>query len=87
MISEEFRRTRDAILAITDRKELLAGTPWLKESIRLRNRYIDPLNLIQVELLRRSRSDSDMSEEQVKELRHLTRLTINGLAAGMRTSG
>jgi len=87
MIVGEFHRTRDAILTITENKELLDGTPWLKESIRMRNRYIDPLNLIQVELLRRSRSNSDASEEQIDELRHLTRLTIKGLAAGMRTSG
>jgi phosphoenolpyruvate carboxylase len=87
MISDEFLRARDAILTITENKELLDGTPWLKESVRLRNRYIDPLNLIQVELMRRSRSCTDMSEEQVAELRHLTRLTIKGLAAGMRTSG
>jgi len=87
LISEEFLRTRRVILAITENKELLDGTPWLKESVRLRNRYIDPLNLIQVELLRRSRSCTDTSDEQVAELRHLTRLTIKGLAAGMRTSG
>jgi len=87
MISDEFRRTRDALLAITKSDELLESIPWLQESIRLRNRYIDPLNLIQVELLRRSRSSTDRSESQNEELQHLTRLTINGLAAGMRTSG
>jgi len=87
MISNEFLLTRGAILAITGNNELLDGTPWLKESIRLRDRYIDPLNLIQVELLRRLRSCNGNSEEQEKELRHLMRLTINGLAAGMRTSG
>ncbi len=87
MISDEFLRTRDAILAITENDELIDGTPWLKESIRMRNRYIDPLNLVQIELLRRSRSCSDSDEELAEELRHLIRLTINGLAAGMRTSG
>ncbi len=87
MITDEFRRTRDAILTITENNELLDSTPWLKESIRMRNRYIDPLNLIQVELLRRSRSYSGKDEDQTEELRHLTRLTIKGLAAGMRTSG
>ncbi|NOY43793.1 MAG: phosphoenolpyruvate carboxylase [Planctomycetes bacterium] len=87
MIAEEFHRTRDAILAITENDELIDGTPWLKESIRMRNRYIDPLNLVQIELLRRSRSCSDSNEEQAEELRHLIRLTINGLASGMRTSG
>ena len=87
MITDEFRRSRDAILLITENNELMDGTPWLKESIRIRNRYIDPLNLIQVELLRRSRSCSGAEEKQIEELRHLSRLTINGIVAGMRTSG
>jgi phosphoenolpyruvate carboxylase len=87
MIADEFRRTRAAILEITGNAELLDGTPWLKESIRVRNRYLDPLNLIQVELLRRLQECSDADESQIEELRHLTRLTISGLAAGMRTSG
>ena len=86
-ISEELLRTRKAILMITENEELLDGTPWLKESIRIRNRYIDPLNLIQVEMLRRSRSDAEKSEQQAEDQLHLTRLTIKGLAAGMRTSG
>jgi len=87
MITDEFRRSRDAILLITENNELMDSTPWLKESIRMRNRYIDPLNLIQVELLRRSRSCTDAETKQIEELRHLSRLTINGLVAGMRTSG
>ncbi len=86
-IADEFRRSREAIGTITGHQELLDGTPWLKESIRVRNRYLDPLNLIQVELLRRLRGGMAESEEQSEELRHLTRLTINGLASGMRTSG
>ena len=86
MISRECHRSRDAILALTGKQDLLDGTPWLKESIRVRNRYIDPLNLIQVELLRRAR-DNPMEGEEAEERRHLTRLTINGIAAGMRTSG
>lgn len=87
MIAEEYRRSLEAILMITGHQELLDGTPWLKESIRIRNRYIDPLNLIQVELLRRSRSCPDSREELSEELIYLKRLTIKGLAAGMRTSG
>jgi len=87
MISEEFIRSRTAILTITENEELLDGTPWLKESVRVRNRYIDPLNLIQVELFRRSRACPEEDVEQAEELRHLIRLTINGLAAGLRTSG
>jgi phosphoenolpyruvate carboxylase len=86
LVFNEFDLACDVVLQLTGRSELLDSTPWLKESIRVRNRFIDPLNLMQVELLRRSRQHN-LSENQSEELRHLTRLTINGLAAGMRTSG
>ena len=85
MIEDEYARSRRAVLMLTGKEELLDSTPWLKESIRVRNRYIDPLNMIQVELMRRGRDNSSKVSEE--ELRHLHRLSINGLAAGMRTSG
>ena len=53
MIDHEFRESCRVVLSLTGQDELLDGIPWLKESIRVRNRFIDPLNLIQVELLRR----------------------------------
>ncbi|MCA9159833.1 MAG: phosphoenolpyruvate carboxylase, partial [Planctomycetales bacterium] len=86
MLTDEFELACDVVLQLTGRSELLDSTPWLKESIRVRNRFIDPLNLTQVELLRRSRKQN-LTEQEAEELRHLTRLTINGIAAGMRTSG
>ncbi len=82
-ISMEFDRSKRTLLAVTGNQELLDGIPWLRESIRVRNRYIDPLNLIQVELLKRIQHGRAEDEE----LQNLTRLTINGIAAGMRTSG
>ena len=85
MIADEYSRSRAAVLAMTEQANLLDGTPWLKESIRVRNRYIDPLNLIQIDLLRRTRNNRQPGTEE--ELRHLSRLSINGIAAGMRTSG
>ena len=85
MVQQEFNASRSVVLALTERDELLDGTPWLKESIQMRNRYIDPLNLIQIELLRRSQRQDSVIEPE--EHRHLSRLTINGIAAGMRTSG
>lgn len=85
LIAEEYRESVRVVLALTAQQELLDGTPWLKESIRVRNRFIDPLNLIQIELLRRGQSAAGSG--QGEELRHLTRLSINGIAAGMRTSG
>ncbi|QDT11070.1 phosphoenolpyruvate carboxylase [Planctomycetes bacterium K23_9] len=84
MIESEFKQSTRVVLAMTEQEALLDGTPWLKESIRVRNRFIDPLNLIQVELLRRRQNKNADSPD---ELRHLTRLSINGIAAGMRTSG
>lgn len=86
MIADEFESTCDVVLQLTGRTQLLDSTPWLKESIRVRNRFIDPLNLTQIELLRRSRQQQ-LTEQEIEQLRHLTRLTINGIAAGMRTSG
>jgi phosphoenolpyruvate carboxylase len=86
MVSDEFEQTKTGVLTLTGMDDLLDGTPWLKESIRVRNRYIDPLNLIQVQLLKRCH-EAESPEDVPADLRHLTRLTINGIAAGMRTSG
>lgn len=86
MIADEFELACDVVLQLTGRTQLLDSTPWLKESIRVRNRFIDPLNLTQIELLRRSRQQR-LTEQEIEQLRHLTRLSINGIAAGMRTSG
>src|SRR4029078_4026818 len=55
MLLEEFERTRQAILQITAQPELLHANPVLARSIRLRNPYVDPMSMIQVELLRRKR--------------------------------
>ena len=92
MIQEEYARSVVAVCKITKQKELLDGTPWLKESIRVRNYFVDPLNLIQIELMRRqqalfSDSGTQLSDSEQEEQRHLMRLSINGIAAGMRTSG
>ena len=88
LIAGERDRTRQAILNITGGQELLAETPWFQGSIEVRNPYIDPLNLIQIELLRRRRALSPAAPEADSEhLRHLLRLTVQGVAAGMRTTG
>jgi phosphoenolpyruvate carboxylase len=81
-IETEWHATRDAFLEITDQTELLATNPSLLRSIRNRTPYIDPLNHLQVELLRRYRAGD--ADEAVKRAIHLT---INGVAAGLRNSG
>ena len=87
-VAGEYRLSVSAILAIKRQDELLEHTAWLKESIRVRNRFIDPLNFIQIELLRRRMHASDsMTDEEADQLQHLVRLSINGIASGMRTSG
>lgn len=82
-IVAEYDRSRRAILTITGSRELLDEVPWLQRSINVRNGYVDPLNMIQVELLQRSARAAEPSPE----LEHLTNLTVKGLSTGMRTTG
>jgi phosphoenolpyruvate carboxylase len=82
MIREEFERTRRLLLRLTGQKELLSRNPVLMRSIRLRNPYVDPMSMIQVELLRRKRQG-----EESEELNYALAATINGIAAGLRNTG
>ena len=82
MLEEEFLRTRQMILRITGQRELLARNRVLARSIRLRNPYVDPLSLIQVELLRRKQQG-----QQSTELEYPLGATINGIAAGLHNTG
>ncbi len=81
-LKAEWQASIDALLAITGQAALLDGNPLLKRSIRNRFPYLDPLNHLQVELLRRHRSGE--TDERVQRGIHLT---INGIAAGLRNSG
>jgi phosphoenolpyruvate carboxylase len=81
-LSAEWHLARKWLAEITGRAELLADNPTLARSIRNRFPYLDPLNHVQVELLRRYRSGN--RDERLLRLIHLT---INGLAAGLRNSG
>ncbi|TWT87655.1 Phosphoenolpyruvate carboxylase [Pseudobythopirellula maris] len=82
----EFDRTREAILRITRNDELLDDIPWLQRSIRVRNRYVDPLNFVQLELMRRS-GEAEPETPEAEQLARLVQLAIKGVAAGMRTTG
>ena len=82
MLAEEFHRARRMILLVTGQHEFLERNPVLSRSIRLRNPYVDPMSLIQVELLRRKRSG-----EQSAELDYALGATMNGIAAGLHNTG
>ena len=81
-LKAEWQASIDALLAITGQGELLDGNPLLKRSIRNRFPYLDPLNHVQIELLRRHRAGE--TDDRVQRGIHLT---INGIAAGLRNSG
>ncbi len=82
LLADEFERTRRMVLSVTDQGELLKGNPVLARSIRLRNPYVDPMSLVQVELLRRKRAGGN--QEGVD---YALGATINGIAAGLHNTG
>jgi phosphoenolpyruvate carboxylase len=69
------------VLAVAGHAELVEATPVLRRSIDVRNPYVDPINLVQIELLCRARRQDD------ERVRDALRVTINGVAAGMRNTG
>jgi phosphoenolpyruvate carboxylase len=81
-IHDEWERTCDALLQISGQGQLLERNPDLAAVIRSRLPYIDPLNHLQIELIRRRRAGD--ADDAVREGVHLT---INGIAAGLRNSG
>ena len=86
-IEAENRRAREAILAITGHRALMDGEPVIQRSIELRNPYVDPLNYLQVEMLRRLRALPDPEGPEGEALREVIVLTVNGIAAGLRNTG
>jgi phosphoenolpyruvate carboxylase len=81
-LRQEWQASIDAVLAITRQQTLLENNQLLARSIRNRFPYIDPLNHVQIELLRRHRT-GDTDPEVVQGIH----LSINGIAAGLRNSG
>jgi phosphoenolpyruvate carboxylase len=82
MVADEYQRTRRVVLEITGQSRLLENNQPLAHSIRLRNPYVDPLSLIQIELLRRKRSG-----DEGDELNYVLAATISGISAGLRNTG
>lgn len=84
-ISDEYQRTHKAILKITQQKKLLESNYVLKNSIHLRNPYVDPISLLQINFLRQRRLTKNAKTRQALE--RALALSINGVAAGMRHTG
>ncbi len=82
-ISAEYARARDAVLAIKGCGELLDGDPTLQRSIQLRNPYVDPMNLMQVDLLARWRA----TKRQDRDLFEALLASISGVAQGLQSTG
>jgi phosphoenolpyruvate carboxylase len=86
-IRSEYDRTRDVVLSISGHANLLEEEPVTQNAVQLRNPYVDPLNYIQVEMLRRIRSLPDPESEEAQSIREVITITINGIAAGLRNTG
>lgn len=86
-LREKLKLTSDALLAVSGNPFLQASNPALLSSLSYRYPYLDPLNLLQAELLRRLRSDEAFSTEEKVKLQDALLITINGIVAGLRNSG
>jgi phosphoenolpyruvate carboxylase len=75
------KQMRSVLLHVLDQEELLAADPTLRRSLQLRRAYLDPINLIQAELLRRQRNADDV------QLQDALLATVNGIAAGLKNTG
>ena len=75
------QRMRSVLLQVLDQDELLETDPTLQRSLQLRRAYLDPINLIQAELLRRQRTSDDA------QLQDALLATVNGIAAGLKNAG
>ena len=83
IIRAEFERTIELILRLKRADQLLEHDPTLQRAIRLRNPYVDPMSLLQVDLLRRWRAGDRRDED----LQRALLLTVNGIAHGLQNTG
>ena len=87
LLKAEFARTEAAILSLTGQKQILGREPVLLKSVQLRNPYIDPLNYLQVDMLRRLRGADQLPAALAEEIRGVIELTINGISGGLKNTG
>ncbi|MCC5827430.1 phosphoenolpyruvate carboxylase [Alkalimonas sp.] len=83
-LRQQLAHDQQLLLSLTRHRELMENESWIRESIMLRNTYVDPLHLLQVELLHRQRHQTDTLSPQIQRA---LMVTIAGIAAGMRNSG
>ncbi|MDP4945759.1 phosphoenolpyruvate carboxylase [Alishewanella sp. SMS8] len=83
-LRQQLAADRELLLKLIHSDTLMAKEGWIRESIMLRNTYVDPLHILQVELLKRSRHDPEKISAQSNRA---LMVTIAGIAAGMRNSG
>ena len=83
LIDNELKLARSMILSIKEQGELLDSEPTLQRSIRLRNPYVDPMSLLQVDLLKRWRA----GDRQDNSLLEALLVTVNGIARGLQNTG
>lgn len=86
LLAAEFERTKSALLRITEQETILAHNPTLQHYLTIRDRYLDPLSYIQVDLLQRYRDNATSAEDKVRILEAI-HLSINGVASGMKNTG
>jgi phosphoenolpyruvate carboxylase len=86
IISEEYERTVKWILKLSNSDKLLEDNPTLALSLRRRNPYLDPLNHIQISLLKRYRDES-ISEEEREAIKAPLLRTISAISTGLRNTG
>ncbi|HSL44533.1 MAG TPA: phosphoenolpyruvate carboxylase [Anaerolineales bacterium] len=86
-IRNEYDQTREVVLSISGHANLLDEEPITQNAVQLRNPYVDPLNYVQVEMLRRIRALPEQESEEAQTIREVISVTINGIAAGLRNTG
>ena len=83
VIRDEYVRCADLVMELTDQGELLQRSRTLRRAIRLRNPYVDPMSLLQVDLLQRWRRSGRRDDSVLQPLV----VSIYGIAHGMQTTG
>jgi phosphoenolpyruvate carboxylase len=83
LISARFERTVELVLELKGNASLLEDDPVLQRAVRLRNPYVDPMSLVQIDLLGRWRAAGSRDDELFQKLL----LTVNGIAHGLQNTG